>query len=86
MAVLGALSRRQVWAHLMRTVSGLGGFTKAELQSAVDAADSWVDTNAAEYNTALPQPFRANATPAQKAVLIAYVCFRRAGLLTVEGD
>lgn len=61
-------------------------FTKADLRDAVDACDSWVDSNSTSFNTALPQPFRGNATPAQKTLLLCYVAMRRAGLLKVEED
>ncbi len=34
----------------------LGGFSKADLRSAVDATDVWIENNQASYNNALPEP------------------------------
>lgn len=57
-----------------------GKFSKPDLKAAAEAADAWCDTNAASYNTALPQPFRGAASSPEKSLLLAYVCLRRAGL------
>lgn len=62
------------------------GITKADLRAAVDAVDDWCDTNATSYNTALPQPARGSLTVAQKNLLLAYVCMRRAGVLRITED
>ena len=61
-------------------------FTKADLRAALDATDAWVDSNAASFNSALPQPFRGQATTAQKTLLLCFVAMRRAGILRVEED
>lgn len=61
-------------------------FTKTDLRAAVDAADTWVDSNAASFNTALPAAFRTTASLTQKTLLLCYVAMRRAGLLRVEED
>ena len=58
------------WSNLRETVAGI---SKADLKAAVDAADSWVDNNAAAYNTALPATFRNNATASQKSLLLVGV-------------
>jgi hypothetical protein len=55
-------------------------FTKPDLTAAVVAADAWATANAASYNAALSDPFKSNATAQQKALLLAYVCLKRAGL------
>jgi hypothetical protein len=55
-------------------------FTKPDLKAAVEAADAWADSVAAAYNAALPVAFRTNATAAEKGLLLAYVCLKRAGL------
>jgi len=52
----------------------------------VDATDDWIEANSTSFNTALPQPFRSNATPTQKTFLLCYVAMRRAGLLRAEED
>lgn len=55
--------------------------TKPDLAAAVSAADTWADTNAASYNSALPLPFRTTATSQQKAILLALVAMKRTGAL-----
>lgn len=54
-------------------------FSKVDIRAAIDACDAWCTANAASYNAALPQPFRTGASATQKALLLAYVCVRRAG-------
>ena len=84
MAVLTTPDRQRLWRGLMRTwsatLSALTGCTKADLQAAVNAADDWIDANAASYNTALPAAFRTNATVAQKAFLLACVTLARGNI------
>jgi hypothetical protein len=61
MAVLSDTDRAALWAEFMRDQSASRtpmGLTKADLRAAVDAADAWADSNAASFNTALPQPAR----------------------------
>lgn len=73
---------RQAWRAMLDSDATLGNaFTKVDLAAAVSAADTWADANAASYNTALPVPFRTNASAAQKALLLAYVCMKRTGVL-----
>lgn len=83
MAVLDSANRLDLWAAAMRRWSdrreGLGALTKADLQAAINAADDWADANAAAYNAALPQPARGALTAGQKAIILAYICLRRAG-------
>jgi hypothetical protein len=62
------------WSSVRETLAGI---LKADLQAAVDAADGWVDANAASYNSALPATFRVNATSGQKALLLAAVVLMR---------
>jgi hypothetical protein len=81
MAVLSDTERLRVWRGLMRYWSALrealGALTKADLRAAVDAADGWLDTNAASFNSAIPQPARGQLTTAQKALLLAVVALAR---------
>ncbi len=78
MAVLSNQSRLECWAEAMRgQVPGSLSITKAELRAAVDAIDSWVDANAASFNTAIPQPARASLSASQKAALLVLVVSRR---------
>lgn len=88
MAVLDETNRARVMAQLMRQVEfgTLGAVSKPDLRAAVDATDSWIDANAASFNTALPQPFRGEATAAQKTFLLCYVAMRRAGKFRAEED
>lgn len=86
MAVLPDLDRDRVWRWFMRRNLGDCAFTKADLRAAVDATDSWIDTNASAFNTALPAAFRNSASLTQKTILFCYVAMRRAGLLRVEED
>lgn len=84
---LDAPGRARVAAQWMREqLTPTSGFTKADLTAAVAAADDWMDTNQASYNTALPVGFRTNATTAQKAELFAYVLWRRIGRLRAQED
>ncbi len=53
------------------------GVNKADLRTAINAADDWVSANAASFNTALPQPARSVLTATQKALLLQYVITRR---------
>lgn len=47
------------------------------LRAAVDAMDTWLDSNAAALNAAIPQPARANLTTSQKALMLTLVIQRR---------
>lgn len=86
MAVMDAANLARCRAQYMREQSTSAGLTKADLAAAVAAADSWADTNAAAYNTALPTAFRTTATAAEKAMLLTYVIMRRSGRLHAEED
>ena len=46
---------------------------KADFRAAVIAAETWTTDNEASFNTALPNPFKSNANPTEKALLLAYV-------------
>ncbi len=84
MATLPDLDRLRIWRGLMRYWSSLrepiDGMAKPDLKAAVDAADNWVDANAASYNAALPLPFRNNATAGQKSLLLVAVVLMRYNL------
>ena len=79
MAVLPDADRTRIQRGLMRYLlfGGIASVLKTDLKAAVDAADSWVDTNAASYNTALPVAFRNNASAAQKSLLLVAVVLMR---------
>ena len=80
MAVLSNGDRLAVWTQYMAAVAARREaipITKADLRAAIDAADAWADSNAAEYNTALPQPARGALTAKQKAEMLMFVIRRR---------
>lgn len=80
MAVLTDNSRIEVWAEAMRRFSDNHetlGLTKADLRAAVDALDTFLNSNATAINTAIPQPARGALTTAQKARLLMLVIQRR---------
>lgn len=88
MALLAELDRARTWAHAMRAdgLGALAGVTKPQLRAALDATDQWIEDNQASYNLALPQPFRGQATLAQKTVLFCLVAMRRAARLRTQED
>ena len=79
MATLSVADRTTVWGKYMRepAIGESLGLTKSELQSAINAADTWVSTNAVSFNTALPLAAQTNLTAAQKARLLSYVVAQR---------
>ena len=81
MALLSEADRVSLWAEYMRDRSAardaLEGVTKVDLRAAVDAMDSWLHTNAAALNAAIPQPARGALTLRQKALLLQFVVARR---------
>ena len=81
MALLAAGPLAEISAAIQRAWSRSAevcAFKKTDLAAAVSAADSWADTNAASYNSALPTAFRTNATTLEKTLLLVYVIIRRA--------
>lgn len=81
MAVLATADRQRVWRAFMRWLSrnlaGIPNVTKSDLQAAVDATDTWIDTNQSSFNSALPATFRNNATLVQKTLLFCAVAAMR---------
>lgn len=79
MAALIDQDRFDLMAQLMRDIAfvSASGVTKADLRAAVDAIDSYLNTNASAINTAIPQPARANLSIPIKALLLMYVVQKR---------
>lgn len=81
MAVLSDSARSRICQQYAEEVSSergsLGNLTKAQLRAAFDAMDSWVDSNAASLNAAIPLPARTALTAAQKAKILVYVVEKR---------
>lgn len=81
MAVLSDPDRAAINAEFQADVSdareGLGALTKADVRAAVDAADTWANSNATAYNSALPTAARTALSAGQKARLLMYVMRKR---------
>lgn len=81
MAVLADQDRSEINRAFQALVSArreaFGALTKADIRAAVDAIDGWVDANQASFNSAIPQPARAQLTAKQKAELLLFVVRRR---------
>lgn len=81
MAALTAAQVKATWVQWVNeqvaSTSQPIQFNQADLAAAVAAVDTWATANAASFNTALPDPFKSNATAAQKSALLAYVILRR---------
>lgn len=88
MAAMDETNRKRAWLRWMRDNRETCAFTKADLRAALDACDDWIDANQASFNSALPQPFRSQATATQKTLLFCYVAMRRRGaaMLRVDED
>lgn len=89
MAALTSGERAVVMAHIQRpqqSFGTLGALTKAQLRTAVDETDQWIEDNSSAYNLALSQPARGALTSQQKTLLFCFVALRRAGLLKAEGE
>ena len=75
MAALSDADRKRIWRGLMRFWSRnreqTPGMVKGDIRAAVDAADSWLDDNAANFNNALPTAAKTNMTASQKSLLVA---------------
>lgn len=83
MAVLVDADRARIFKGLMRLWSRNRedvALLSADLKAAVDATDVWIDSNAASFNTALPQPARSNLTAGQKTLLFVAVALMRHNL------
>ena len=86
MALLSDTDRQRTAYAWARSQIETVTFTRSQLKAAVDAADQWVEDNQTSFNTALPIPFRTNATLTQKVILLAYVLWRRIGQLKTTED
>lgn len=83
--------RDQVARAFMRIGTGENcAVVKSVIRSAVDDVDDWCDAAATtvpptSYNAALNVTFRTNATANQKSLMLALVCWLRAGRPLSEG-
>lgn len=72
MPAMGPRQSRRAFNLIVAEVEKVGPMThvKPSLKAAAIAANQWVDDNAASFNAALPQPFKRDATIAQKNALL----------------
>lgn len=70
MALLTDTQRRELWAQFMSDVSAreevFGALGKADIRSAVDAIDQWIEDNQTSFNSTVPLPARTELTAKQK--------------------
>jgi len=84
---LSAADRQKVTDQLMRdNEAPLGPMTKAELRTAVNATDQWIDDNQASWIATLPANVASATTAVQKTWIFAYVLMMRINKLRIEGD
>ena len=82
MATLPEEDKALIVKRLMRYWSKIWDeciFSKPELAAAVDEVDVWFNDNAADANNSLSEPFRSDATTAQKALLTIAIVLMRYG-------
>lgn len=80
MAVLSDQDRATIHGAFMRDeTTPFGALLKADILAAVNALDSFFDTNATAINSAIPLPARTVLTTAQKSRLVRYVIEKRYG-------
>ena len=78
-------NREKTFFYIMRNLPTPGSI-KPDIKAAISGIDDFLETNQTAINNAFPQPFRGTASMPTKALIIAYVCMRRAGALSVEED
>jgi len=85
MAVLSDAGRQaaaRAWVKRAFVQSGVtANMGHDAVKTAVDATDAWIDGAQANFNAALPEPFKSTATLEQKTLLFCYVAMKRAGTL-----
>lgn len=80
MAELDSTTRAELWREWMADLSRRRdslALAKGDLAAAINALDTWVNTNAATINAAIPQPARGVLSTAQKAELLMLVVAKR---------
>lgn len=77
-----AQEQRDVWRAMLDKDGALStSFSKADLSAAVANMDAWLSANQASAVAQLPEPFKSTSNATQKALLLAYVCLKRAGVI-----
>lgn len=77
MAVLSDQDRADVTQVWMQQAKGPHTILKTDVRAAVDALDSWYNTNAPAANQALPQPARGAMSLEDKALLSNLIVEKR---------
>jgi len=77
MPPLNSARRREVWAEWMRKNLEEITINKNDLRAALDAIDTWVNTNKTSFNAAIPLPARTSLSADQKARLLLMVVEER---------
>ena len=81
MAQLSDEDRKKIWTEFMSEASSrfepIGNIYKTELRAAVDAIDAWIDSNAASFIQAIPEPAKTQLTTKQKIRIFFCVAKRR---------
>jgi hypothetical protein len=65
------------WSELLDDSGAPAVLVKAAIRDAVNETDNWIDTNEGSFNTALPTPFKNNATQEQKTILFCAIAAMR---------
>lgn len=73
--------RVAIWQRFQELGHCPGSISKTQLRAAIDDIDDFLDANGTSINNAFPQPFRGDATVAQKAFVVAIVAAKRAGVV-----
>ena len=81
MAILADNDRQTLWQRFMSDISSRwessSTLTKADIRSAVNDIDQWVDDNSASFNSAISLPSRTELTTKQKAEILMAVVKKR---------
>jgi hypothetical protein len=83
MSTLSTGDKGKVVSGLMKYWSSLWeevDLSFQDLWAAVNATDTWIDTNQTDYNTSLPQAARDNLTQAQKTMIFCAVSLARVSI------
>lgn len=74
-------ANRKMIQQMFVQAGATANLTTVDCRILVNAADDFLDTNAAAFNLTIPLEQRTKATPAQKAMAIAYAALKRAGVI-----
>jgi len=77
MAVLSDADRAAVTQEFMEMAVGPFTITKNDIRAAVDALDTWYNSNAVSANQSLPLPARTALTQTDKAQMSSLIVTKR---------